>query len=336
MTIDARGNIHDPKGLFSGKQMNDAENVVLSQVSTAPPETQRRRRGHDFYPKDFSSWPATYATDGIPGPAKEVLAHYFAGGTDWYIVESDQDGYAFGYTKRFDYPTGEWGYIDLKELEALKLERNPLFIVERDIYETKGALMRHVADDFMHGLTPIEKLHPSQKEPTNEEDLFPRQLELRTQLAALGRCAGRFRDSIDFGHLNRGTAGEKGTQALTAWRLSVGYKAAEDEDYAEFKRGLEKATVHLYASKLDIGVVPAGGGELENACREAVRVAKTKRSSPDDRAEWMEALQHATSPAEYNGMMVAAAALSGTDTWWGFRDDIDKTVKFRPTASEES
>ncbi len=96
-------------------------------------ETQRARRGHEFLPASLArTIPKLYATENIPLDDKIVHAHYFGGPYDAYITELAEDGVeAFGYTKLTSYPDGEWGYIDLSELEEHK---GGLVIIERDCY----------------------------------------------------------------------------------------------------------------------------------------------------------------------------------------------------------
>ncbi len=94
----------------------------VPSITAATPETQRRARGHAFYPPkaDARRIPALGATEGTPVDDKIVHLHYFTGGWDWYIVEADPEtGRAFGYVVGPLTPAGEWGYIDLPELERI-------------------------------------------------------------------------------------------------------------------------------------------------------------------------------------------------------------------------
>jgi hypothetical protein len=99
-------------------------------------ETQRQRRGHDFYPPkaDLAKVPALYATERTPAEDKIIRQHYFAGGSDWYVAELDPEtGEAFGYAKQAAYPEGaEWGYVSLPELEQVSAHHG-LVIAERDL-----------------------------------------------------------------------------------------------------------------------------------------------------------------------------------------------------------
>lgn len=100
-----------------------------------PAETQRRRRGHDFYPPAGSQIPGMYAQDGLPDEDHVVYVHYFAASGDWWITELDPDtGEAFGYVKMAANPEGaEWGYVYLPELETVNV-LGGLVIVERDLH----------------------------------------------------------------------------------------------------------------------------------------------------------------------------------------------------------
>jgi hypothetical protein len=91
-------------------------------VSESFPESQRRARGHVFTPPAIirRRTPAVGATDGTgPLAHRLVLAHYFTGSWDWYVVEADwSTGEAWGYVKG---PAGaEWGRFDLTELEQVR------------------------------------------------------------------------------------------------------------------------------------------------------------------------------------------------------------------------
>jgi hypothetical protein len=101
-------------------------------------ETQRTRRGHDFLPPaaELAEVPGLYETDGIPAEAKLIPLHYFAASGDWWIAEIGTDDgqlLAFGYAKLAVYPDGEWGYVDLAELEEVNVHHG-LVVVERDLH----------------------------------------------------------------------------------------------------------------------------------------------------------------------------------------------------------
>jgi len=85
-------------------------------------ETQRRRRGHNFYPPQAlrRKVPPLYGTEEVKAADKTVWIHYFGwSNADWYITEVDwKTGRAFGYAD-LGLGCGEWGYIDLIELEAV-------------------------------------------------------------------------------------------------------------------------------------------------------------------------------------------------------------------------
>lgn len=96
------------------------------------PETQRARRGHDFYVIPDET-PALYATEMIGLSDKTIWAHFFGPSQDWYIAEVDRDnGLAFGYCDLgIGFP--EWGYVDLTELEEINAQHG-LVVIERDCY----------------------------------------------------------------------------------------------------------------------------------------------------------------------------------------------------------
>jgi hypothetical protein len=96
-------------------------------------ETQRRRRGHNFFPpkSDAKKVPALGTTDGLGEDALVVL-HYFSPSADWYVTEANfETGEAFGWAELLP-GCGEWGYMSLVEMEAVNVG---LFgIIERDCY----------------------------------------------------------------------------------------------------------------------------------------------------------------------------------------------------------
>jgi hypothetical protein len=100
------------------------------------PQTQRIRRGHDFYPLADARVPDIYETENQPCADKLLYLHYFAGGCDWWFAEYDPDtGNGFGYACLGDPENAEWGYVDLPELESVNVHHG-LVIVERDLHWT--------------------------------------------------------------------------------------------------------------------------------------------------------------------------------------------------------
>lgn len=96
-------------------------------------ETQRRRRGHQFFPPKAAKLPALYATESVSTADKVVRAHYFVAGFDWWIVEYDpEECLAFGYACLNDPANAEWGYVSLVELERLVV--GGFLVIERDVY----------------------------------------------------------------------------------------------------------------------------------------------------------------------------------------------------------
>ena len=66
--------------------------------------------------------PNLYDTDGTPAAEKIIVAHFFIGGCDWYIVEFDGQDLFFGYAiLNQDYQMAEWGYIPFSELKAISV-----------------------------------------------------------------------------------------------------------------------------------------------------------------------------------------------------------------------
>lgn len=126
-----------PPGRPTGGQYATAEHaepgLALESAPSPFQETQRDRRGHDFYPPQtqMSAWPALYATDGGGLPDKPLVAHWFQGGMDFYAAEVDQaTGDAFGWVD-LGHGHGEWGYFDLPALEETRGQYG--LPIERDL-----------------------------------------------------------------------------------------------------------------------------------------------------------------------------------------------------------
>ena len=66
--------------------------------------------------------PKLYETEDIPVKEKEIHLHFFIGGCDWYISETDGEDIMFGFCiLNQDYLNSEWGYVSLSELRPLKV-----------------------------------------------------------------------------------------------------------------------------------------------------------------------------------------------------------------------
>lgn len=112
--------------------MLDAGTFEVSGVSDTPSkeermhiETNRRLRGHRFFPTaaELSKYPRLYA-QSEKGLDAVVLVHYFASSVDIYVTEFDVAGFAesaeaYGYTWLAGYETGEFGYVDLRDIEQI-------------------------------------------------------------------------------------------------------------------------------------------------------------------------------------------------------------------------
>ena len=67
--------------------------------------------------------PKLYDTEEIPVQDKEIYLHFFLGGSDWFISETDGEDIMFGFCiLNNDYEMAEWGYVSLSELRSIKIE----------------------------------------------------------------------------------------------------------------------------------------------------------------------------------------------------------------------
>ncbi|ACL42400.1 hypothetical protein Achl_4449 (plasmid) [Pseudarthrobacter chlorophenolicus A6] len=149
-----------PQGIPAGGQFaataHAEPDVALAPPAPRPVETLRKLRGHDFYPpaEEMAAWPALYATDG-EGPLgdKPLQAHYFQGGMDWYIAEYDpKANEAFGYVDLGH--GGEWGYIDLAEVESVRGQSG--LPIERDLDFKPGTLAKECIRKYKDEATAAE------------------------------------------------------------------------------------------------------------------------------------------------------------------------------------
>lgn len=110
--------------------------MIASDVDTILTD---RLRGHAFYPSAevLATIPGPYETEDIPLDDKVLHLHFFVGGSDWYIAELDPEtGEAFGWGQMVP-GCGEWGYISLPELAALRVKVLGMTLpVDRDLYFT--------------------------------------------------------------------------------------------------------------------------------------------------------------------------------------------------------
>jgi len=66
--------------------------------------------------------PRLYETEDVPLKEKLVHLHFFMGGCDWYICETDGD-IMWGFCiLNNDYEMAEWGYVSLSELRSIKID----------------------------------------------------------------------------------------------------------------------------------------------------------------------------------------------------------------------
>ena len=105
--------------------------------------------------------PKFYETEEIPTEEQIVWLHYFVNGSDWYVIERDNDGTndrAYGYAiLNGDTQNAEFGYIDLKAIKTqtfqygiqaeLDLHFDPITI--KELFKNKGISTNHIeVEDF--------------------------------------------------------------------------------------------------------------------------------------------------------------------------------------------
>jgi hypothetical protein len=83
--------------------------------------------------EQLSKIPRLYETEEIPLKDKLIHLHFFIGGCDWYIAETDGEELFWGYViLNNDFQMAEWGYISFAELKSLKM--NDAFEVDNDLH----------------------------------------------------------------------------------------------------------------------------------------------------------------------------------------------------------
>ena len=126
----------DDRRLQPARHDDPPASALLDQLHAKRLEPHRELRGHDFFPptEELAQIPALYATDGLPMTEKQVMLHYYAAGSDWWVCELDpRTGTAFGYVCLGDPYNAEWGYFELNELCSTLIPTSPPLIVERDL-----------------------------------------------------------------------------------------------------------------------------------------------------------------------------------------------------------
>lgn len=87
------------------------------------------------------SFPDLYTSEEVKAGDKQVVARFFLGSSQWWLVEADlSTGVAFGYVVLSDnLVDAEWGYFSLNELEDLRIVKPQpsgegvfVWLVERD------------------------------------------------------------------------------------------------------------------------------------------------------------------------------------------------------------
>ena len=67
--------------------------------------------------------PRLYETENIPLKEKFVHLHFFIGGCDWHICETDGKDIMWGFCiLNNDYEMAEWGFVSLSELRSIKTD----------------------------------------------------------------------------------------------------------------------------------------------------------------------------------------------------------------------
>ena len=66
--------------------------------------------------------PKLYECEDVPVQDKDIHLHFFIGGCDWFISETDGEDMMFGFCNLNDDQLAEWGYVSLSELRKIKVQ----------------------------------------------------------------------------------------------------------------------------------------------------------------------------------------------------------------------
>ncbi|MFC4225501.1 hypothetical protein [Lysinibacter cavernae] len=146
-------------------------------------------------------------------------------------------------------------------------------------------------------------------------------------------------ETIAEGQLSRGVSGAQGTAAVRAWadssaECAESIKAHESDRAAQFRQGVMATTVFLAGnqdgSRESKEKMSNYGMSIEEPTSEEFEQAleRLQKNSvrEDDLLRWTDLLSLQESNYTWRGALVAAAALSHTDEWWGFRENVSRTI----------
>ena len=72
--------------------------------------------------EELAKVPKLYETEHVPLQDKTIHLHFFIGGCDWFIAETDGVDIMWGFAiLNGDMDMAEWGYISLNELSGLNV-----------------------------------------------------------------------------------------------------------------------------------------------------------------------------------------------------------------------
>ncbi|GAA4032635.1 hypothetical protein GCM10023063_14920 [Arthrobacter methylotrophus] len=134
------------------------------------------------------------------------------------------------------------------------------------------------------------------------------------------------------GPLSRGVVNAQRRNAFHAWHDWAMTRALETKDpaYDDFVMGLRTGAAALYERSMD-HYDPSldrfkPGGTPVYVTDHALQISGTKRASFEDREHWRKLLKLTPSEAWHRGHLGAGLVLSGSDGYWGMREDPDATV----------
>jgi hypothetical protein len=168
---------------------------------------------------------------------------------------------------------------------------------------------------------PFTGRHARCPEPKPEDWVFGRD-----------ECIDASVGTVTDGPLSRGVVNAQRRDAFHAWHEWAMTRAIETKNpaYDDFVSGLRTGVAALYERRMDhyepgLDRFKPFGTPVYVADH-ALQISGTKRASAEDREHWRKLLKRTPSEAWHRGHLAAGLVLSGSDSYWGMRQNPDAAV----------
>jgi hypothetical protein len=127
--------------------------------------------------------PKLYETEHIPLQDKLIYLHFFIGGCDWYIAETDGNDLFWGFViLNNDYQMAEWGYFSFNELRSIK--SLGWIQIDNDLHWEVVPAIR------------VERIRKAMRWPEPNEIEKELDVLLRDTTAKCGKCGKRIKTNV--------------------------------------------------------------------------------------------------------------------------------------------